>query len=804
MIASLIMLWLHTPAHPLARLEAGRPAVQQVTTAATMAVRGMVHDGTGAVVAGAVVIVRSATAGERQTVTGALGEFTLPGFASGPFEIIVRMGGFAEHRQTVTPASMPELIDVVLVPATKSEEITVTPTRSEQRMGDVPASVSVLTRTDIRQSPAVVADDLLRQIPSFSLFRRTSSVAAHPATQGVSLRGIGPSGVSRTLVLLDGIPFNDPFGGWVYWSRVPLAGAERFEVIEGASSSLYGNYAMGGLINIVTSAPARRTIELNTQYGNLNSPKIDLHASDVWGKVGVTVDADVFDTQGYRTVYADEQGVVDTNSTVSFRNTSVKFDYAATDRVRAFVRAGHFREERHNGKITTFDPRIEEVNDTTWRSASAGFRMYLPDQSDVQASVFGDVETFHSNNVAVPNPVPRDVGRLSLQQTVPSKSLGGMVQWARPITGVHLLTAGVDWRWIDGDSEEQVFDATTGTTVTLDRVSGGTQRSVGMYFQDLITAVPRMTVTLSARLDRWRSYDGHNLERVVATGEPGPAHSPSLPVRRDTVASPRAAALYHLTDRLTVWGAVGAGFRAPTLNELYRGFRVGTTQTLANFDLGPERLIGSELGVNVQPWPGLVWRTTLFDNRVRHPISNVTLSQSGASVILQRQNLGRTRAWGVQTDLEYRIGTAWRVSGAYLFGESKVVEAIASPVLSGDDLTPSTLVGKYLPQVPRHRASVVITYANPRLANVVLNVQAIGRQFDDDQNARGVPGQETAGLPKYAVVGLSAARPLSRNLELFLTVQNLLDQQYFVGTLPTLVGPSRLASGGLRLSFRGR
>src|SRR5579872_7054150 len=113
----------------------------------------------------------------------------------------------------------------------------------------------------MQQSPALIADDALRNVASFSLFRRTSSIAAQPTTQGASLRGIGPSGQSRTLVLLDGVPFNDPFGGWVYWTRVPLSSVDRVEVTEGTASSLYGNYAMGGVINIITNTPERRTFE---------------------------------------------------------------------------------------------------------------------------------------------------------------------------------------------------------------------------------------------------------------------------------------------------------------------------------------------------------------------------------------------------------------------------------------------------------------------------------------------------------------------------------------------------------------
>src|SRR5439155_1057586 len=76
--------------------------------------------------------------------------------------------------------SAPYRVDVVLQPATLLEEVTVSASRTEQRLGDVPASVSVLSSEEIRRSPAVVADDVLRQVATFSLFRRTSSLSSHP------------------------------------------------------------------------------------------------------------------------------------------------------------------------------------------------------------------------------------------------------------------------------------------------------------------------------------------------------------------------------------------------------------------------------------------------------------------------------------------------------------------------------------------------------------------------------------------------------------------------------------------------
>src|SRR5712671_4653101 len=248
-------------------------------------VTGVVQDATGAVVPGASIISRGAD-GEHWAVSGADGRFTIESSGSGQVTLVVLAPGFAQKEQSVSAAAVN--VTIALEPAGLREDVTVTASRTEQRLGNVPASVNVLRSEDIRNSPAVVADDVLRQLPTFSLFRRTSSLSSHPTSQGVSLRGIGPSGVSRTLVLLDDIPFNDPFGGWVYWTRVPMMNAERIEIVDGATSSLYGNYAMGGVINIVTNRPSPRTLIFKPQYGNRSTPKGDLFASDVWGKLGVS------------------------------------------------------------------------------------------------------------------------------------------------------------------------------------------------------------------------------------------------------------------------------------------------------------------------------------------------------------------------------------------------------------------------------------------------------------------------------------------------------------------------------------
>ena len=766
--------------------------LQQVTVPPE-SVTGTVRDSSGTVLPGASVVVRSASGAEERTVSGPDGRFGASVGSAAELVLIVRAEGFAEHRQPITSGSGRQNIDVVLSPATVTETVTVTAGRTEQLTRNVAASVNLIEREAITRSPAVVADDVLRQIPTFSLFRRTSSLAAHPTAQGVSLRGIGPSGVSRTLVLLDGTPFNDPFGGWVYWTRVPLGSVERIEIVEGSTSSVYGNYAMGGAINVVSTPPARRTVELRTQYGTRRTPKLDVSGSDVWGRLGASVDASVFSTDGYPIVAPAERGRVDNNAAVDFRNVALRLRYELSDRAQAFLRGGYFNEERDNGKASTIDG-TEEANDTSWKTLSGGVRVRMPDESDLQVNVFGDFARFRSNFLAVPAATPpRSIGRITLNQRVPTTGVGGMAQWSRAIGARQFFSAGMDWRWVDGDSEEVAMDTVTGTRPTLERISGGTQRSLGLFAQNLITPTPALTLTLAARVDRWRNYDGHNLEVDVASGLPTAANTPALPGRDDAVVSPRAAALYHATDWLSVWGDLGWGFRAPTLNELYRQFRVGTVLTLANNQLGPERLVGGNLGLRISPARNVSLRTTWYDNRVKDPVSNVTLTVAGANVTQQRQNLGRTRVSGIQTDAEYRLGS-FRVSGGYLYGRARVTEFSANPAL----------VGKLLPQVPRHRATLQLSYVNPRLVHVAVGIQAIGRQFDDDLNVRAVPGEANPGLPGYAVAELSASRAIGRNLEVFAGAQNLFDRQYFVGTLPTTTGTPRLVHGGLRLRLAGR
>jgi len=766
----------------------------QTPAAATRQIDGTVLDRQGLPINDASVTVTQKQGTLQKSTQSSTGKFKVDGLAAASYDVKVEAPGFSAQTMVVdlrTQTSAP--IEVRLEPAGRSEEVSVAATRSEQRLDSVAESVSVLNEEEIQKSPALVADDVLRQIPTYSLFRRSSSLVTHPTSQGVSLRGIGPSGGGRTLVMFDNAPFNDPFVGWVYWTRVPLMNATKMEIVDGTTSSLYGNYALGGVVSIDSRAPQKRTIIFQPQFGYFSSkvpgqydglytPKVDFYVSDVFGKLGVSLEGSIMNSNGYPVIAPDDRGLVDTKANVHYSNFNFKANYALTSKVNIYFNGGRFTENRNNAKVaTTVTPGVPEGNDTRWLSGNVGVHATLSDGSDLQVAINTNFEEFHSNFLAVPAATPpRSVSRQTLTQRVPVDSANGMAQWTKALGGRNILTVGADATWVEGHTNETAY-AVNGTQ-TLTRVAGGKQKYIGGFVQDLIAVTPKLRVTLSGRLDHWTNYDASRVETDL-----NPADT-VLPINADyadktnSVGSPHAAALYKFSDRVSAWGGISWGFRAPTLNELYRQFSVGTTLTTANDQLGPERLFGWEGGVNIEPVRNLTWRNTFFDNDFNHAVSNITISTTPALITQQRQNMGQAHIWGIQSDAEYRILTNWKVNAAYIYDIARVTKFDANPAL----------IGKFLAQVPRHRGTAALTYTNKRFVDVGAAYHYSSAQFDDDTNA---PDRRLGG---FATVDLTVSRQVHESTDVFFNMQNILNKEFIVQTLPRTIGAPRQITFGFR------
>jgi outer membrane cobalamin receptor len=209
----------------------------------------------------------------------------------------------------------------------KPEPVITSITVVEKISAETPANVTVLDNTAIQQSPGTNLDDRLRDVPGFSLFRRSSSLAANPTTQGISLRGIGSSGASRTLVLWDGIPANDPFGGWVYWTQFVPGEIARAEISRGAATAIFGDRAMSGAIGIFSRQPEKLHVLGEYEFGNENTHDLSAGFADAWSRLAISGTARAFTTDGYFIVPASIRGAADTRAGVRFVTGDVRIDH---------------------------------------------------------------------------------------------------------------------------------------------------------------------------------------------------------------------------------------------------------------------------------------------------------------------------------------------------------------------------------------------------------------------------------------------------------------------------------------------
>ena len=728
-------------------------------------VRGVVRDPSGAPVAGARVTV-GAPAGLSVT-TAADGTFSFE--ATGEGVLVVAAPGFAEAEgRWSDPATEP--ITLVLRPS-RSEELTVTAGRSAARLGDTAERVVVLGREDLATSAALTLDDTLRQVPGFSLFRRSGSRVANPTSQGASLRGVGPSGASRTLVLLDGVPLNDAFGGWVYWSRVPRAAIERVEVLEGGASDLYGSAALGGVVQALGRTD-ETAVALDASIGNEDTAVGSLFATGRSGPWSARLAGEAFTTAGYVQVADDERGPVDVAAGAAHLSGSLEVERRLSPSATAFVRASLLGESRENGTPL-------QVNDTDFQQASGGAD-WSGQTGAVSLRAWYGTQTYHQTFSAL-SP-DRTSETLTRRQQVPSTAGGLTLQWSRTAGTRHALVAGVEGRFVRGRSDDTVVASGTATALVS---AGGRQRTWALFAADRVSLGSRARLTLGARVDRWWEEDGSESTTLLATNVTSTSRYPD---RAETAVSPRVSALVRATRSLSFSAAGYGAFRAPTLNELYRGFRLGSTLTLANPDLVEERLWGGEAGASWQTnGEALRLRAVAFLGRISDPVANVTLQTTPQLITRQRQNLGRVIARGLELEAEGRLGSRLVGSIGYALVDSVVESFAANPSLEGNTV----------PQVARHQATLQVRYSHPRLADLALQARAASRQYEDDQNQQVLPG--------YVTLDAQASRRLGKAAMAFVALENLTGARYVVGLTPVeTLGPPFLLRAGIRVDWSRR
>ena len=657
----------------------------------------------------------------------------------------------------------------------------VTAARTPQSPGQIAASVRILDAEALQAAPTATLDGALRTVSGFSLFRRSDSFTANPTAQGVSLRGLGPSGASRSLVLLDGVPLNDPFGGWVAWTKLPREGLARAEIVAGGGATAWGNASLGGVVQLISAPLQEKSSRAVATFGDFSTRSAEISVTQPAGRGAVQLGARDFVTDGFSLVAPERRGPIDAAAWSHHRWLSASWRTPVGENLEFTATARGYEEFRGNGTPYTRNGSREKffstslagspAKDFSWTAVA-----YAQDQSFAS--------TFSSVNATRTAETPA-----SDQFAVPATAFGAAWTGAWKNANGARTSAGADVRLVRGETREH-FTFVNGAFTRL-RVAGGEQAFAGIFALHEQPLTSEWRATFGARLDNWRESDGHRRESDLATNTASRddhyANHDGLEV------SPSAGLVWQATKEWRMRAAAQQAFRRPTLNELYRPFRQGTTVVETNPDLRTERVTTAEVGAEFTG-RALTLGASIFWNDLRDAVGNVTVARGPGTFPLfgtlpaggtgrQRLNLDRTRVQGVELSATWHVGDALSLNAAALFEDASVRRASVAPAL----------VGNQVAQVPRHSATVGATWRAPGGVTVTPRVRWIGRQFEDDEN--------TLILGEAVVADLGASRHLTPHLELFLTIENLGDTRLETGRSADGVvntGTPRLIILGLR------
>jgi outer membrane receptor protein involved in Fe transport len=716
-----------------------------VSAQAQPAIRGRVVDISDAAIPSAVITAVLSNDEEVNVTVTQDGSFLVEGSVK---HLRVTAEGFAPVDLDVVDTT--GRLRVVLHPANFAESVVVTSARGAERLPSA-ASATVLTSAELAYAPAGALDDVLRQTPGFSLFRRSSSRVANPTTQGVTLRGVSGSGSSRTLVLADGVPLNDPFGSWVYWNRIPAAAVERVEIVRGAAGDLYGADALGGVIQILTFGTDRTRIRGTVEGGSHDTGRASFFGSGKFGPLVGSAAGEWLRTDGAITIGSELRGPIDVPADSDY---STGFVTAGTSREKwhASARFNAYTEHRGNGTPM-------QVNSTAWRQVGgeaggeAGGGVW-------QARVSGGSQDYFQTFTAVA--ADRASERLTTEQFAPSDFFRASGQWTRAF-GAHGVILGADTYRTESTVDEFRYTP-TGVRQGPFEV-GGSERAVAAFARVGIEAAESVTVGVGARVDGWRS-------------EP---QNPALDSQSKAFFSPRASLAWRVGD-VSLQGSVYRAHRTPTLNELHRGFRAGNSLTNPNPLLKPEQLTGVDGGV-LYASNQVSARATAFWNSLDQAIANITLSVTPTLITRERRNSDEIRAKGLELEADLHLNQV-TVEGQVTFTSSRFEGSIAAPAVEGNRV----------PQVPKVQYAVGVTWSDPRIATAALQARGTSSAFDDDLNQ--------LELGAFTVVDAMVNRSVTRFLQAFLAIENIGDREYDTGRTPLrTIGWPRTVRVGARFTL---
>jgi len=635
-----------------------------------------------------------------------------------------------------------------LPPEPQRPAIVVTATALPDPAAERAYSVETIDKKRLWNAPSTQLDQVLKDVPGLQLFRRSDARSGHPTSQGVTLRALGGNASSRALLVLDGVPQTDPFGGWVNWPAYDPISLSEVRVVRGGGSVANGPGALAGTIEM--RSRVAEDLSGGLEVGSRESVEARLFAGLPLGGGTMGISARGARGDGFIPITAGTRGPVD--RTAPYKEASVRAYWSVPIGPDVDIQASGlgFVDRRDRGvdftgnRTNGADASVRVAGRGRWQWSALGYAQWR--------ELYSSFASVNSDRTAAT--------RVALQDSVPSHALGGRFEVRPPLKAGFELRLGGDFRATEGESRE--LFSYVGGEPTRRRRAGGNSATAGL-FAEAAADFGGLTLSGGARLDRWRISDGKLLERVIATG--APLREDRFGERSGWLPTARAGAVFE-TGGLSLRSAAYLGWRMPTLNELFRPFRAGADATAANPLLDPERLRGAELGVRYDR-PNFKLSATAFVNRLSDGIANVTLGHgpgvfpgvgfvgAGGSY-RQRQNLDSIRVRGIEASAEVRHGE-FTTNLGLSFTDAKVEGS--GPAGELDGLRPA--------QTPRLMLNGGLSWQRGR-KSVSIFLRHVGTQFEDDLN------QDK--LKPATTLDAFTAWPLTSRLQLIVRAENLFDK----------------------------
>jgi iron complex outermembrane receptor protein len=678
--------------------------------------------------------------------------------------------------------------------AIELKTIVVSVSRSQAQVEAMPLNTTIVSQDDIQRSSAQTLDQVLRDVPGLN-FTGVPAAQSDPTGQQTKMRGMGNA---KVLVLQDGVPIHDPFYLTTQWFKVPLSNIERVEVVRGGNSSLWGNMAVAGVINIVSKRPVDNSGEaaLNASSNGTLSASISKNfvLSDT---LSLNLALDKLNLRGYDTVLPEQRWRYPARQPVNAQDSNIQLTtyFKPSSDLSGYVRIGqHVQDQDISyafGKNLQTDPDIaasvtRKLGDASSFTGTA-WAQYVEFEKFNGASCYwqGTGTKCPSNNAVTPSQVNRNIVQYYTQYgSQRYREQGASAIYSHDRGGLlRSLQAGVDYRHLSASDLEYFYGTPTvqSTPQVLASSTYGKaeQTFTGLFAQTKLVPSDALDITLSARFDSWDNTDRLNT-RTTAAGVTSGGVQPSATT---TAFDPSLAARYTFNDALAVRGAVYKSFRAPGFNNTTRTFGA-STPTIANPDLTPENLLGRELGLDYSA-DGLSLSATYFQYDIQNMIATFKVNSYASAPALVRTicsgggadlnacggsanfytNDQDGQSYGLELVANWKADRQWEFDGSYTRTTSQLTR-------KGSIVTDP--VGVQLAGIAQDVATLGATWRPSATWQTHVQARYIGSMNIDTTSTPGVAYSQG----DVTVWDASLRYQLSKQTDLSASVVNLLDTQY--------------------------